>query len=82
MTNINLRKGITRTLNYTKVIIIHEGELIEKYVKGKTTISKEMKEYLTVNQQINSIPTIELKEVEETRYMTLEKFIQNSEIIK
>ena len=79
MTNINLRKGITRTLNYTIVTIFTDDEIIEKVVKGKTTVKKEMKEWLKTNDHI---PTIELKEVEETRYMTLEKFIENSEIIK
>ena len=35
MTNINLRKGITRTLNYTIVTIFTDDEIIEKVVKGK-----------------------------------------------
>lgn len=78
---INPRQGITRTLRYTKVIISTEYEIIEKIVKGKTTVSKELKEYLKTHKDIAYIPSIDIEEIEETRYMTIEKFIQNSEII-
>ena len=79
MSNINLRNGITRTLKYTIVTIFTNDEIIEKVVKGKTTVKKEMKEWLKYN---DLIPTIELKEVEETRYMSIEQFIQNSQKVK
>lgn len=70
---------VTRTITYTIVKLIF-GEREEEYiVNGKTTVGKEMKKYLKNNQ--TNLPKIEVKEVIEKREMSLQKFIENSEIV-
>jgi hypothetical protein len=81
MENINLRESITRTVTYTEVEIIVEGESSVHNVYGKTTVKEQLLKYLKVEPN-GEIPQIKLTEKTEKRVISLDNFLIHSLVIE
>lgn len=78
---MNLRQSITRNITYSKVAISTKEEAKAYYVHGDTTVAKEMKKYLKENPNVTEIPTITVFGFTEKRAISLDNFLNYSELI-
>lgn len=76
---MNLRNAITRTITYSMVTITRGDMVDERTVLGATTEAKEMMKELKTN---DVVPTVKVTTITEKRAMSLDQFIDNSEIIE
>lgn len=77
---MNLRNAIKRTITYSLVTVIANGEMTEYTVKGETTVKKELTKALK-ELQTDEIPVITVEVKTEERAMSFEDFISYSTVI-
>ena len=79
-----MRNMITRSFSHTQVTVLDaEGNILESYVvKGKTTEKKELIKAIKKTEGEIIPARVLLDKVEETRKMSVETFIANSEVIE
>jgi hypothetical protein len=78
---MNLRQAITRNVTYTKVTLHYEDDEMNYVVYGRTTPTKEMKALIKKYPHIKKLPSIDTDIITELRAISIENFINNSELI-